>query len=110
MSDAEHTLVDVLDDPALGAGIRHVAECLAAYFEGTPHTDLLVRYADRLGNRTLFKRLGHLLEASVVPEPELIAACQDRIGKGLSRLDPTVDHKGRILKRWNLPVNMEMRR
>ena len=109
-SNPERTLVDVLDDPALGAGIRHVADCLATYFEGDPRPELLVGYADRLGNRAVFKRLGHLLEALEVPDAESIAACRARISKGLSPLDPTIDHKGRILKRWNLRVNVDIRK
>ena len=27
------TSIDILDDPAIGGGIRHVADCLAAYFD-----------------------------------------------------------------------------
>jgi hypothetical protein len=30
------------------------------------------------------------------------------VSKGLSPLDPTIDYKGRILKRWNLPVNVDI--
>lgn len=33
VSDVHRTIVDMLDDPELGAGIQHVASCLAAYFD-----------------------------------------------------------------------------
>jgi len=32
VSDVHRTIVDMLDDPSSGGGIRHVAECLSAYF------------------------------------------------------------------------------
>ena len=31
VSDAHRTIIDMLDDPAIGGGIQHVADCLAAY-------------------------------------------------------------------------------
>ena len=59
VSDPSRTMADVLSDPSLGGGIRHVGDVLATYFE-SEHVDedLLVGYVDRLGNRTAFKRLG----------------------------------------------------
>ena len=57
--DVHRTIVDMLDDPDLGAGIQHVADCLASYFDRQDRDDdRLVAYADRLGNGAVFKRLG----------------------------------------------------
>ena len=106
VSDPERTLVDVLDDPELGAGVRHIADCLAAYFEGETNTGRIVDYTARLGNRTVFKRLGYLLETLRIAQSQLIETCRDRISTGLSPLDPTVERKGKIRKRWNLRVNV----
>lgn len=108
VSNPERTLIDVLDDPSLGAGIRHIAECITTHFDGTPDGQRLIDYADRLGNRTVFKRLGYILETLRPVEKELIARCKDRISKGLSPLDPAVDHPGTIRKRWNLRVNVAL--
>lgn len=109
VSDQERTLVDTLDDPGLGGGIRHVADCLATYFDSGADEQRLLDYAERLGNRTAYKRLGYLLEALSIDAPGAIAACLERQSSGISALDPTVDRRGRILKRWNLRLNVDLR-
>lgn len=110
VSDPPRTIVDVLDDPVLGGGIRHVAEVLETYFGGEHRDDdRLVDYADRLGNRTVFKRLGYLLEALEIHAPDLIAQCLERRSAGVSKLDPSVRETGRITSRWGLRVNSTVR-
>jgi predicted transcriptional regulator of viral defense system len=106
VSDPSRTVIDVLDEPELGGGIRHVADVLSVYMD-SEHRDeqLLVSYGDRLGNRTVFKRLGYLLEALELDAPDLIAACLKRLSAGISKLDPTIADRGRITTRWGLRVN-----
>lgn len=109
VSDPTRTVVDVLDDPTLGGGIRHVAEIVSAYFASDHRDDsLLVGYGDRLGNRTVFKRLGYLVEALDLDAPELIADCLARRSSGITKLDPAIDADGRIAKRWGLRLNAQI--
>jgi predicted transcriptional regulator of viral defense system len=109
VSDPSRTLVDVLDDPSLGGGIRHVAEMLGNNFDSEHREDdRLLDYAERLGNRTVFKRLGFLIETLSLPAPQLAQASHDRQSSGLTTLDPTVAQPGRIVKRWNLRVNVAL--
>ena len=110
VSDPERTLIDILDEPSLGGGIRHIADCILAYFEDEPKPSLLISYGDRLGNRTVFKRLGFVLESMEIAGQGIASDCHRRISKGLSKLDPTVASSGRIVKRWNLRVNVEIGR
>ena len=106
VSDPTRTLADLLDEPALGGGIRHVAEIAATWFAGEHRDDpLLLDYVRRLGNRTVYKRLGYLLEALAIESPEITEACSLRKSAGVSLLDPSGPRAGRILKRWNLRVN-----
>lgn len=59
VSDPHRTIIDMLDDPATGGGIRHVNACLRnclAFKEAD--TAKLIDYADRLGDGAVFKRLG----------------------------------------------------
>jgi hypothetical protein len=72
-------------------------------------SDRLVAHVHRLGNRTVFKRLGFILEESGIDAAEAIRVCRENISAGLSPLDPTVKRKGRIVKRWNLRVNADFR-
>jgi hypothetical protein len=97
VSDIHRTIVDMLDDPAIGGGIQHVEDCVRAYF-ARPDRDeaVLIAYADRLGNGAVFKRLGFLAEregkvrqrkpsAIVLEKPfheqDLVAAIADALSK-----------------------------
>ena len=106
VSDPSRTVADLLSDPSLGGGIRHVADVLKTYFESEHlDEDLLARYVDRLGNRTAFKRLGYLAETLDLASPDLLQCCRDGISSGTSLLDPSLPARGPYLRRWNLRVN-----
>ncbi len=106
VSDPSRTLVDMLDKPELGGGIRHVAEILETYFDGEHRTDqLLLEYAERLGNRAVFKRLGYLIEVLKIDAPEVSARCKHLQSSGIALLDPALPPRGPIVKRWNLRAN-----
>ena len=106
-SDPSRTIVDILDNPRLGGGIRTVAEVLDEYLHSEHRNDqLLIDYGDRLGNRAVFKRLGYLLERSAVGAPELVQACLERRSSGLVALDPSLGAHGRIVRRWGLRVSV----
>ncbi len=106
VSDPTRTIVDILDDPFVGGGIRHVVDVLANYIQSEYRNDsLLIEYTNRLGNRSVFKRLGYLIEVIGLSAPILTSACINGMSKGTSLLDPNLPLKGRILKRWNLRIN-----
>lgn len=109
VSDASRTVVDILDDPRLGGGIRHVAEVVTAYFDGEHLDDnRLFDYAMRLGNRAVFKRLGFIVETMGIDAPSVVARCLSALSSGVSSLDPSISIKGHITKRWNLRVNVAL--
>jgi predicted transcriptional regulator of viral defense system len=103
VSDVHRTIVDILDDPALGGGIQHVSECLAAYLRRPDRDDRqLIQYADRLGNGAVFKRLGFLAERHPTGE-ELAAACHAKLSGGYAKLDPALQCPHTIAK-WRLRI------
>jgi predicted transcriptional regulator of viral defense system len=109
ISDPTRTTVDILDDPTLGGGMRTVADVVYEYFASAHRNDaLLVEYGDQLGNRAVFKRLGFLMEHLGVDSPELIHACLERRSTGFASLDPSVDARGRIVRRWGVRVNVTL--
>lgn len=109
VSDPSRTIVDVLDSPALGSGIRAVTNILAEYMTSDMRNErLLVEYGDRLPRRAMFKRLGFLLELLHVDAPMLIDACLARRSEGVIALDPGIDAKGQIISRWGLRVNVSL--
>lgn len=109
VSDPTKTIVDVLDDPSIGGGIRTVADVLDEYVSGSHRDDgRLVSYADQLGNRAVFKRLGYLLETLGLDAGELVATCLSWRSAGLAKLDPSIRSPGRITKRWGLRLNAQI--
>jgi predicted transcriptional regulator of viral defense system len=101
VSDVHRTVIDLLNSPADGGGIRHVADCLRAYFaRSDSDTGTLLRYADRLGNGAVYKRLGFLAE-TLGAAPELVEACARHLTAGIVKLDPTAVSP-RLTKRWRL--------
>jgi predicted transcriptional regulator of viral defense system len=104
-ADPARTVMEILDSPRLGGGIRHGAEILASYLDERDHA-LLIEYGDRIGNRAVFKRLGYLIEALGLDLPDLRSACQQRVSAGISILDPDGPEGGRRYMRWGLRVNV----
>ena len=104
VSDPTRTVVDLLDTPALGGGIRSVLDILKSYF-GSSHRDpqLLIRYADQLGNKAVFKRLGFLAATFAPNEAEIVAECRKRLSAGNAKLDPKLPSR-RIVTAWRLQV------
>jgi len=96
-----------LDDPSIGGGMRHIAEVLRQYFEREYRDEAkLLEYMKWLNNRTVYKRLGYIIEILNLKFPHIIEICRSNISKGYSTFDPTVSAKGRFLRRWNLQVNV----
>lgn len=102
ISDPARTLIDMLAMPALGGGIDHVADCLAAYRKSPAYAgDLLIRYGEQFGNGAIFKRLGFLAETRL-HDAELAAACRSRLTQGYAQLDPDLksSHLRTVWRLW----------
>jgi len=109
MSNPSRTIVDLLDDPRLGGGMRHIADVVTEYVQGELRNDEeLLRFSDHLGNRTVFKRLGFLIETLSLDAAEVVAACKERMSSGLTLLDPSGPNGGRIYRRWGLRLNVRI--
>ena len=102
ISDPSRTIVDILNDPGLAGGIRPVSDALVNYFSSEhKNTELLISYIDKLNNRTIYKRLGFLIEFLALQEDKLSNICKKRISLGNSKLDPSLKAE-HLVKRWNL--------
>ena len=104
IADPARTVIDTLDMPKLGGGIRHSADILIAYLADHEPSQL-IDYAERLNNRTVYKRLGYLLERLDRSQDSLIEASLARISSGVSLLDPDGPDNGERNARWRLRVN-----
>ena len=103
VSDVHRTIVDMLDDPAVGGDIQHIADCLAAYLRRNDRDDSkVIEYASLLGNGAVFKRLGFLAER--LPDTaRLVRLCESNLSRGHAKLDPAPDCP-RIVTKWRLRV------
>ncbi|QXX76044.1 type IV toxin-antitoxin system AbiEi family antitoxin domain-containing protein [Methylovirgula sp. HY1] len=103
VSDVHRTIIDMLDDPALGGGIQQVSDCLNVYLKRSDRSDeKLVEYGDRLGNGAVFKRLGFLVERRG-DSAALVERCLARLTAGNAKLDPALDCK-RLISKWRLLI------
>lgn len=104
VSDPTRTILDTLDDPTLGGGVRFTLDMLTNYLRSeNTNPDLLIDYAQRLGNGAVFKRLGFLLERATPGRIEQIEKCRSRLTTGNAKLDPKLS-ADRLITRWRLWV------
>jgi predicted transcriptional regulator of viral defense system len=104
VSDPTRTVLDMLDAPQFGGGLRSTADVLVSYLTSDEkNTKLLLEYAEQLDNGAVYKRLGFLLERFAPDQKELIDQCQSRLTKGLSKIDPALS-ADRLITRWRLWV------
>lgn len=107
IASREKMLVDCLDFPQYCGGIAEAIKGLwYGYEEKTLDWDTLTDYTERMGNRTIFKRLGYLAEVLELPIEEHIDLWNSKISSGYSTLDPTMGKTGSYNTRWNLLVNL----
>jgi len=108
ITDPAKTIVDGLDHPEYCGGIVEMAKGLWRYCRSeAADLDRLTRYALRLGNRTVFKRLGYLAEVLGLDVGEYPTRWQDEMSAGMGLLDPRHGEHGPYNTRWNLRLNVD---
>ena len=104
VSDPSKTIIDLLDDPNLGGGMRVTRDFFNEYwFSEHRNLNLLIKYADKMRNRTIFKRLGFLLEISEFSNHKTISALQKQVSAGYSNFDPSIKNI-HVVRKWNLKI------
>lgn len=104
VSDPSRTILDMLNDPQLGGGLRSTTDIFANYLQSEKkNLDLLLSYAALLGNGAVYKRLGYLLERMSPADEGAMAQCRARLTKGNAKLDPQLP-ADKLVTRWRLWV------
>ena len=107
ISTPEKTIADCLDHPEHSGGIDEVAK--AIYFN---HEEIDIRklysFAEKMGNLTILKRLGYILEATGLLGGYKDIFANFSLSKGYPALDPISPRRGRHNSRWGLLVNLEL--
>ncbi len=104
VSDPTKTIVDILDDPKLVGGMSIVYDIFNEYVE-SEYCDfnLLLNYSGRMGNKTILKRLGLMIEVKLDVMPVEFIDIKNNISSGYSNFDPIVNGKY-IIEKWKLKV------
>lgn len=69
--------------------------------------DRVIEYAKKMGNKTIFKRLGYILTILKSPEKNILHQCEENLSKGYSQLDPST--KGEcVVKKWRLWIPKQL--
>jgi predicted transcriptional regulator of viral defense system len=102
VSDPHKTIVDILDDPSLGGGIRSVFDMFQKYLQSEHcNIPLLLEYGEKMKNKTIFKRMGYFLSLLKPNEEAFIDQCLHLLSKGYSQIDPSFTGH-RLIKKWLL--------
>lgn len=109
ISDPTKTIVDLLDDPGLVGGMTIVREIFSEYFE-SQHYDfnLLLGYIDKIGNRSINKRLGFLLDTCFAVSNDELQILQERMSEGYTAFDPHTP-SSRTITKWRLKTSQSWR-
>ncbi|MBI5741152.1 MAG: hypothetical protein HZA16_10585 [Nitrospirae bacterium] len=107
VTDREKTIVDGLDLPQYVGGVDEIAKALPAIWKQLDETKLR-KYAVKIGNSAVAKRLGFLMEALGLGDIEKLRKAV-ALAPGFSPLDPTLPRKGKFNRRWGLLINTEIK-
>lgn len=104
VSDPSKTLVDLFDDPSLVGGMRIVQDVFLEYQKSKFFdVDKLITYAERMRNKTIFKRMGFLFEKMGLNHFVEKYNLTKKISKGYSIFDPLVENN-KIIRKWKLKI------
>ena len=104
ISNPTRTIVDLINHPLLGGGIRPSVDILKNYFlSKNKSIDLLIEYMIKLDNGAAYKRLGFVTEKFFPSEQCLINECQSRLTTGNAKLDASLKCD-KLVTKWRLFV------
>ena len=104
ISTIEKTIIDCLDHPEHCGGIEEIAKALFFAKNEIDQTKL-ADFAQRLGNKTVIKRLGYLSETMGL-DKTLALLSHSPLSAGYSLFDCSVKKRGKIVEKWKLVLNV----
>jgi len=99
ITDKEKTIIDCLDKPQYCGGLVEVTK---AFKNNEFDKDKLVRYAEKIGNSGVVRRIGYLCDLF-----QIDIALPKIDTRNYLYLDPTMPKKGEKNAKWRLIVNLD---
>jgi predicted transcriptional regulator of viral defense system len=106
VTDREKTIIDGLDLPQYVGGVNEITKALTGSWKLLDEKKLR-KYAAKIGNSAVAKRLGFMIESLRLGDVEVLRTETSR-APGFSALDPTMPKQGKYNRRWGLLVNAEI--
>lgn len=107
VTDREKTIIDGLDLPQNVGGVEEIAKALSTVWKELDEAKLR-KYAVKIGNSAVAKRLGFLMETLGLGDIEKFRRAVT-LAPGFSLIDPTLTRKGKFNRRWGLLINTEIK-
>lgn len=107
VTDREKTIIDGLDLPQYVGGVEEIAKALTSTWAQLDESKLR-KYAVKIGNSAVAKRLGFLMESLGLGDVEKLRKAVT-LASGFSPLDPTMPRQGKFNRRWGLLINTEIK-
>lgn len=109
IANIHRTIIDIMSDPEIGGGGRHVLDIFKSYCENKEASiETLWQYAEKLGNGAVFKRLGFLAEKILPQSPSLLNKFHSKIRTGIINFDPHGPRSGPINTYWGIRLNIPL--
>lgn len=104
VSNPTRTIIDLVNKPELGGGIRACVDILKYYFSsGDRSIDLLIEYLGILNVGATYKRMGFLIEKYYPDQARLIDECRTHLTAGNTKLDSALKCD-KLVTKWRLWV------
>jgi predicted transcriptional regulator of viral defense system len=107
VTDREKTIVDGLDLPQYVGGVAEIVKVLSIGWTQLDESKLR-KYAAKIGNSAVAKRLGFLMETLGLGNVEVFRKAVT-LASGFSPLDPTLPRHGKYNRRWGLLINTDIK-
>jgi len=106
IAEKEKAIIDSLLFPKYAGGVRELIDCIKAA-KNELDINKLIDYAIKIKSKAVLRRLGFILELIGFKETKKIFR---KIGKGYELLDPSLNKKNNLNKKWLLDVNDDINR
>ncbi len=102
IAEKEKAIIDCILFPKYSGGIREIKKAMAVSVK-LINKKKLIDYALKLKSKAVIRRLGFLLENLGFKN---LKNLEKKIGRGYELLDPTLEKKNNLNKKWLLDVNL----
>lgn len=103
IAEKEKAIIDSLLFPKYAGGIKEISKCMKS---GLKELDIkkLIGYAFKTESRVVLRRLGFILE-NFGYKGKHLKEIRKGVGKGYELLDPSLNKKNNLNKKWLLDIN-----